>query len=118
MDQTRQLRIAEQAAFDRMRKSDARKVEKIGDTVQQMMDNLVSPQQSIYESVSEVWDEILPDELGRHCRVADTSRGQLRIIVDSPAYMYELRLCSSQLLTELQNRCPRARIKRIKLVLG
>lgn len=118
MDQTRQLRIAEKAALDRQRRPGARKTTRLGDTVQQLMDNWLSPQQSIYESVTELWDAILPEELGQHCKVADTSRGQLRVIVDSPSYMYELRLCSSQLLTELRRACPRAGIKRIKLVLG
>jgi len=118
MDQTRQLQMAEKAAIARQQRANARKTVRLGDTVQRLMDNWVSPQQSIYESVSQQWDSILPEELGRHCSLADTSRGQLRVVVDSPSYMYELRLCSSQLVEELQRRCPKARIRRIKLVLG
>jgi len=32
--------------------------------------------------------------------------------------MYELRLCSSELLNEVQQRCPRAGIKKIKFVIS
>jgi len=33
-------------------------------------------------------------------------------------YKYELQLCASELLSELQQQCPRAHIKKIKFVVG
>jgi hypothetical protein len=38
--------------------------------------------------------------------------------VDSPSYVYELQLCSSELLNELQQQCPKARLTRIKFVVA
>ncbi|MHC4494517.1 MAG: hypothetical protein ACYSYM_01700 [Planctomycetota bacterium] len=38
--------------------------------------------------------------------------------VDSSSYMYELQLCSSELLEELQQQCPKARLTRIKFTVA
>ncbi|MHC4623811.1 MAG: DciA family protein [Planctomycetota bacterium] len=90
----------------------------LGDAVTQFMNDRVSPRQAKWDAVSQAWDQLLPAELSRHCRLADISGGQLKVVADSPVYMHELQMCSSELLGELRRRCPRARINRIKLALG
>jgi hypothetical protein len=42
----------------------------------------------------------------------------LKVFVDSPSYMHELRLCGPQLLSELQERCRSARVRTIKFAIG
>jgi predicted nucleic acid-binding Zn ribbon protein len=91
---------------------------RLGDVAGKLMEQLVSPRQGRFELVARVWDQLLPAELGRHCAVADISGGQLKVLVDSPVYMHELRLCSPELLEQLRRRCPQARIERIKLSIG
>jgi predicted nucleic acid-binding Zn ribbon protein len=90
----------------------------LGDVVEQFMENQVSPRQARFRNVAEVWNELLPAELGEHCRISGISKGQLEVLADSPSYMYELQLCSSELLEELQQRCPRFRITKIKFIVG
>ena len=91
---------------------------KLGDVVKRLMAEQISPKQAMSELITEQWEDLLPLELQSHCRLEGLSAGQLKVTVDSPCYMHELRLCSSQLLQELQQRCPQARIDRIKLVIG
>ena len=91
---------------------------RLGDAVRQLMENQILPRQARFEAVVELWSQLLPAELRRHCKLADISGGQLKVLVDSPAHLYELQLCSSQLLEELQQQCPRARIKKIKFAVG
>lgn len=91
---------------------------RLGDTVNQLMERRISPRQAKFSSVAELWGRLLPAGLQRHCKIADVSAGQLKVLVDLPPYMHELRLCSSELLKELQQQCPQAQIKKIKLVLG
>ena len=86
--------------------------------VEELIDNQISPRQASFDLVSELWSQLLPPELARHCKIAGISGGLLKVIVDSPTYMHELRLCSSELLKGLQQRCLRARIKKIKIVLA
>jgi len=91
---------------------------KLGECARELMKNRISPQQARFGSVADVWSQLLPTELRRHCKIADISYGQLKVLVDSPSYMYELQLCSSDLVGELQQQCPRAHIKEIKFVVA
>jgi len=91
---------------------------RLGDAVRQLMEGRISPRQSRFESVAEFWSHLLPGELRRHCELAGISGGQLNVVVDSPPYMHELQLCSSQLLREIQKRRPQARIKKIRFLIG
>ncbi len=90
---------------------------RVGKVVQKLMDNQLSPQQEASDVIDKLWRQLLPVELVRHSRIAEISGGRLKIQVDSASYMYELQLCSSGLLSELQRRCPQARVKEIKFVL-
>jgi len=94
------------------------KTTRLGDVVKQFMENRVSPRQARFEAIAEVWSRLLPAEVHNHCEIADISGGQLKVLVDSPSYVYDLRLCSPELLEELQQQCPRARIKKIKFTIG
>ena len=94
------------------------KTTRLGDVVKQLMENRVSPRQARFEAIAEVWSRLLPAEVHSHCEIADISGGQLKVLVDSPSYVYDLRLCSPELLEELQQQCPRARIKKIKFTIG
>ena len=100
------------------RKSYLDRAVRLGDVAKELMENRISPQQARFGPISELWSQLLPDELRRHCKIAGISGSQLRVLVDLPAYKYELRLCSSELLSELQRQCPRAHIKKIQFVVG
>ncbi len=90
----------------------------LGQVAQQLLDKRVSPQQARFSQIIEVWDRLLPAGLYGHCEIVDISGGQLEVQVDSPSYKYELQLCSSELLDELQRQCPRVRLTKIKLVVA
>jgi hypothetical protein len=92
------------------------RITKIGDAADQFMGEQVSPRQKRYGAVIEVWRQVLPEELCRHCEIINISGGQLTVRIDSPSYKYELHLCSSEILKELQKQCPSARLTKIKLV--
>jgi hypothetical protein len=89
---------------------------KVGDVAQTFVAKWVSPRQSRFGAVVEVWSQLIPAELCKHCEIVDISGGQMKVRVDSPSYRYELQLCSSELLKELQNQCPKARLTEIKFV--
>ena len=95
-----------------------RQTVRISELLEQFMSEQVSPRQARYGAIVEVWERILPDELAKHCSIVDISSGQLTVEVDSPAYKYELHLCRSELLAELQRQCPSARLSNIKFIVG
>jgi hypothetical protein len=90
----------------------------LGVVLDEFMKNQVSQRQGRFSLISEAWGRILPNELCRHCRIVDVSGGRIKVSVDSPSYVYELQLSSSELLEELERRCPAARIKEIKFAVG
>ena len=91
---------------------------RLGEVAERLMAEQISPRQEKFSSVAEVWNLMLPAELAQHCEIVGVSGGQLKVQVDSPSYMYELQLCSSQLLEELQQQCPKARLTKIKFVVS
>ena len=104
------------AARARSRRSD--RTVRLGEVVEQVVAEHISPRQSRFAEVVEVWSQLLPEELSRHCEIVDIAGGLLMVKADSPAYVYELQLCTSGLLDELQRQCPRVRLKKIKFVVG
>lgn len=90
----------------------------LGEMVSELMTRQITPRHARFASVVELWSQLLPDELYRHCRIAEISGGRLKITVDSPSYLHELRLRSSELLEQLQRDCPRAGIREIKFIVG
>ena len=102
----------------RVRRVRARSAVKLGDTLSELIGDQIAPQQRRFESIVRLWGQLLPAELNEHCRVVDICAGRLKVLVDSPSYMYELQLCGSAVLKELQRACPQARLQKIKLAVG
>lgn len=114
MDEAEQLlNIAKNQA-----KKNPDRTAKLGQTLNQLMQGRISPQQARFEPLSQTWQYLLPVQLQRHCKIADISGGQLKVVVDSSAYLYELKLCGSQLLEQLRQQCPKAKIRNIKFIVG
>ncbi len=114
MDENERLRVAVRWG----RKPKPLRAEQLGNVLGKLMDKRISPQQARFGPVAEVWEQLLPEELCRHCRISDISGGQLKVLVDSPSYAHELRMCCPELLEELRQECPRARIKKIRVVIS
>lgn len=93
-------------------------VVKLGDAVGELLNHRILPQAERFTSVVEAWNQLLPADLAGHCRLAQVAAGQLKVIVDSAPYMYELQLCRAELLRGLQRQCPRARLRKIDLAVG
>jgi predicted nucleic acid-binding Zn ribbon protein len=91
---------------------------RLDQAVRELVDEQIFPRQARFSQVAEVWSQLLPAQLAGHCEIVDLSGGQLDVQVDSPSYTYELQLCSSELLKELQRQCPKARLTRIKFVVA
>ena len=89
----------------------------LGDVTGELFTKDISPKHAKYERISLIWEELLPKNLAKHCWIDNFVGGQLKIKVDSPAYLYELQTCSESLLEELNRNIGGARIREIKLSL-
>ena len=91
---------------------------KLGDILQGFLENYIDPQQRKIEPLLRVWNNLLPTQLGSHCRIVDLSGRQLSVAVDSAAYRQELSWCSQEIIRQLEKLCPAAKVKKIKIIIG
>ena len=91
---------------------------KLADAIQRVMENKIAPRQERYNQVARAWKQILPPALLKHCRISNIHSGVVRVRVDSPAYIHELKLSSPELLKQLRQSCPRAKITKIQFFIG
>jgi hypothetical protein len=107
-----------QKTLDYRRSRPSRGAVSLGRVAQQLLAEQIAPQQAKFSQIDDAWRDLLPAELQQHCEIVGISGGQLDVQVDSPSYVYELQLCSSELLSELQRHCPRVRLTRIKFTMA
>ena len=91
---------------------------RLGDVLGGLVEGRIKPLCARFGPVLEVWEEVLPEELARHCRIEGVVGGELKVSASSPAYAHELRMCAGQLVGELRKQCPRAKIRSIRVVVG
>ncbi len=96
----------------------AKEAARLSDVLVVLMDSKIAPQQERFSFVYEIWQQLLPPELSRHCRIDAISNGQLKVLVDSSSYMYQIQLCRSDILAGLKSYCPQFRITKLKLSVG
>ncbi|MCK4887783.1 MAG: DUF721 domain-containing protein [Planctomycetes bacterium] len=114
MDQQQYLRDIVKWRKPRKRKTEAL----LGEMLGKIMEKQISPKQGVYDIISQAWEQLLPEQLRQHCKIVDINAGRIKVLVDSPSYLHEFRLCSCQLLEELQKLCPKARVKKINFSLS
>ena len=98
---------------DTNRKSNTEPV-KIGDCLQEFMQNVVEMKSGQYQAINSVWKKIVPENLAEHCKVAEIENGIVQIEADSPSAVFELRMEGKRILSVIQKSCPAMRIKRLK----
>ena len=90
---------------------------RLGDVLGRVMDPLQAALGKTTQIESE-WAEVVPPHVAAHCRIQGMERGQLHVAVDSPVYAYEIRMCSPDVLRQIQRRCPRLGLKTIKVTMA
>jgi hypothetical protein len=98
------------------KKPKVRTPDRLGSLMAGYMREEVSPHYRQFSSAEQAWRQVVPDELAPHCWCDSVSNGQLKVIVDSPAYMYTLQTMRGELIERLKQLCRRPRIREIKFV--
>jgi predicted nucleic acid-binding Zn ribbon protein len=95
-----------------------RKAENVGQTVSRLMDQQIAPNCKKLMPVLELWKQMLPADIQKHCKIAGLKGRQLEVTTDSSSYAYELKLCSQELVSQIQQNCPAAKVEKIKIIIG
>jgi len=95
-----------------------RQASRLDMVVERYIQRRVLPLENKYASIADVFGELVGAEIHSHCKLSGVFGGQLKVLVDSPVYLYQMRLCSPALLEQFTQLCPKARIKNIRFVIG
>ncbi|MDO8302309.1 MAG: DUF721 domain-containing protein [Sedimentisphaerales bacterium] len=98
------------------KKPKKRTIDRLGTLVESFMREEIASSYRQFTSVEQAWRQAVPDDLASHCRCDGVSNGQLRVVVDSAAYMYKLQTMSAELIERLDQLCRRPKIRKIKFV--
>ena len=90
----------------------------LGVVLRDFIDEQVGPRYTRFAPLAEVWQQLLPQALAGHSRIINLENGQLTVAVDLAVYAYELKMCSNELVEELSEQCPAARVNKIKVVVS
>jgi hypothetical protein len=111
IDSDEQLR-----AITKWKKPKMRTPDRLGALAESFMQEEIAPSYRQFTSVQQAWRQVIPDELAPHCWCDGISNGQLKVVVDSAAYMYKLQTMSAELIERLDQICKRPKIRKIKFV--
>jgi len=98
------------------KKPKSRTVDRLGTLMESFVRETIAPSYRQFNSVEQAWRQAVPDELAAHCWCDGISNGQLKVVVDSAAYMYKLQMMSTELIDRLDQLCRRPKIRKIKFV--
>jgi hypothetical protein len=90
----------------------------LGEVLQGVINKRISARYERAEQLQQAWTQVLPPALTVHCRLDEFAGGVLKVMVDAPGYMHELRLCKKDLCDEINRMVPGAKIRDIRLVIG
>jgi len=108
--------LLKKTAYKRKKRRDT--TVKLAEPLQKLMDYRIAPAADKFGAVAQYWRQNLPEDLKKHCRIKNLDNGKLKVAVDSPVYLYEMKMMSPALLGELRASCPKAKIKYINFVIG
>jgi hypothetical protein len=89
----------------------------LAEALKAVFDGPFTNEQKRLEQLRGLWEELVPQELRGHCKVVGFMRGVVKVQVDLPAYAYQLRLYSSELLVKLQDRPGLSGVSELRIIL-
>ncbi len=92
--------------------------EHLGDVLAGLMSEGYAKRHGDFESLMQAWCSVVPAEVAEHCRIVELSAGRLKVAVDSPAHLQQLRLSGAALKQELAGLLPKGALKDIIFLIG
>jgi hypothetical protein len=110
---------AELSRLARVKQSQAPATQTLGDAMVSFFKQSVQKRQTRLGAISEAWQKLVPELLSQHCALESFHRGQLTVIVDTSAHLYDLKqLLLAGLEKQLLIACRSAGLKKISLKRG
>lgn len=100
------------------RQGKSRKFRSVGNVLPRVLKGLKLDKMLAAQPAVGLWPEIAGPRTAAHCRAIDVDRSTLVVVVDSPAWMAQLRFLKPQLLKKIESRVGLGLVSDIRFVLG
>ncbi len=89
----------------------------LGELARTFVKQKVTPANKRTAKIMAMWPNIVTGDLAKHSKASQFVNGTLTVVVDSPPYLYQMRLVKQQFIQKLRKKGV-ASIKNIRLVIG
>ena len=83
-------------------------MDNIGDIVKNIIGRMAQRQPDAQHQLEQAWTEILDDKKRAHTRLIGIRDGKVSVLVDSPAWLYQMNINKETILKKLRERIPKA----------
>jgi len=90
-------------------------MDNIKDVIHSVIGKLASKQIDQGGKLERIWENILEKEDIKHTRILGMNQGKVLVVVDSPAWMYQMRMKKTRLLQKLIDEIPDVKEIRFKI---
>ena len=90
-------------------------MENIKDIVNTVIGNIAGQNPDIHNKVERIWKNVVNEKELKHTRMMGIKEGTLFVCVDSPAWMYQMRIRQSRILKQLKEEVPQIQYIRFKM---
>ena len=91
-------------------------MDNIKDILNNIVGDIAAKNPNIQSKVDDIWKNVLEEQDLKHTKLLDLKDGVLYIVVDSPAWLYQIQIKKRKILKRMQDEIPE--IKRIQLKVG
>ena len=90
-------------------------MDNIKDIVNSVIGNIANKSPNEHNKTERIWKNLLNEKELKHTRIAGIKEGTLFVCVDSPAWMYQMRIRQTKILKELKEEIPGVKSIRFKM---
>jgi len=81
-------------------------MDNIGDIVKNIIGRMAQRQPDQQHQLEQAWTEILDDKKRTHTRLIGIRDGKVSVLVDSPAWLYQMNINKETILRKLHEKLP------------
>ena len=81
-------------------------MDNIGDIVKNIIGRMAQRQPDAQHQLEQAWTEILDDKKRSHTRLIGIKDGKVSVLVDSPAWLYQMNINREMILKKLREKIP------------
>ncbi len=81
-------------------------MDNIEDIIKNVIGNIANQKGDHVALIEDLWNKILSEDELKHCKISGVKDKKITVLVDSPAWMFQLKTKKKKILEEINNSTP------------